>query len=136
MTALSLALAVGIAVASVGCLASLAAPPTTAPAKGDDRFTVTLASATRVTFTAKVPTGGWRLTTDRVVLEGTAAQVFATLDPPDEGEMVTQAFATLTGEGKTAKAAESAELYVRTNRTRGGDQTDAEYAKVATTAPK
>lgn len=114
--------------AIAGCAAAATTSPTTGPAL-DKRFAISIADA-KATWTARVNTGGWALTTDRVVVEGATVKVFATLERPGEGEMVGQAFATLTGEAP-ADGATAAELSVR--QTRRGEAADVRYVVVART---
>lgn len=71
-----------------------------------------------VVWTARVPTGGWKLTTDSVLVEDsmgkTAARIWATLEQPGPDEMVTQAVETLsaTHDAGTTKI-DQAELSIR-----------------------
>jgi len=109
---------------TVGC--TMAATTTSAPTL-DKRFTIAVDGPT-VAWTARVSTGGWRLTTDRVVLDGTTLRVFATLERPGAGEMVGQAFTTLTADAPS-QGATTAELSVL--RTRRGEPGEAPYAVVA-----
>lgn len=78
-----------------------------------------------VVWSAQVNTGGWKLTTDRVLVEDsmgkTQARVYAILEEPGPGEMVTQATETLTGthDAGTTRI-DSAELSIKRTR-RGGE---------------
>lgn len=106
-------LATLVAIGTLGCTmaAAPATRPTTAPHDGT-KFTIALPTPGHVEWTARVNTGGWKLTTDRIVVEAGVAKVYATLERPLPGEMVGQAFTTLKGEG-TAADATTAELFVR-----------------------
>jgi hypothetical protein len=78
-----------------------------------------------VVWSAQVNTGGWKLTTDRVLVEDsmgkTQARVYAILEEPGPGEMVTQATEKLTGthDAGTTRI-DSAELSIKRTR-RGGE---------------
>jgi hypothetical protein len=89
--------------------AAATAPPAPAPQPlpaPDVKLEYTLefstdAKSNSVTWTARVPTGGWKLTTDKVLVEDdlgkTSARIWAILEQPAPDEMTTQAFETLTG---------------------------------------
>ena len=118
-------LALCVLLGTIGCAA--AATTTSPTTRADDRFTIAVDGKT-ARWTARVNTGGWKLTTDRVTLDGDTLRVFATLERPGEDEMVMQAFATLKGEAE-AQGATRAELSVR--QTRRGTSGDAAYTVVA-----
>jgi hypothetical protein len=71
-----------------------------------------------VVWTAKVPTGGWTMTTDSALVEDsmgkTSARIYVTLEQPGPDEMTTQAQETVTGrhDAGTTKV-DKAELHVR-----------------------
>jgi hypothetical protein len=54
-----------------------------------------------VTWSARVNTGGWTMTTDKVLIEehmgAMAARIYVTLEQPSPSDTVTQAFETITG---------------------------------------
>jgi hypothetical protein len=81
-----------------------------------------------VRWSAPVPTGGWRLITDSVLVEDAmgdkkVARVWATLEQPNPSEMVTQAFTTVTGEHNAGKTKiDKTELSIR--RTTRGVKSD------------
>ena len=70
-----------------------------------------------VTWTAHVNTGGWTLTTDRVLVEDsmgtTVARVYAILESPGPNDIVAQAFQTLTGTHDADRKVDSAELSIK-----------------------
>jgi len=73
-----------------------------------------------VKWTAQVNTGGWTMKTDQVLVEDMmgklTARIYAILEKPAAGEMVTQAVETLTGEYDAGeKAIEQVELSIKTN---------------------
>lgn len=116
--------------AFLGCAVAATSQPATRPATRparDGRFTIALDGPT-IRWTARVNSGGWRLTTDRAVRDGDTLRVFATLERPGEHEMVTAAFTTLRGE-RPGDGAMRAELSVR--ETRRGEATDAPFKVVA-----
>lgn len=77
-----------------------------------------------VTWTAKVPTGGWTMTTDQVLVEETMgsvwARIYVTIEAPNPSEMVTHGFQTLTGKHDADKKVDKVELSVR-RKTQGDD---------------
>ena len=78
-----------------------------------------------VTWSAYVNTGGWTLTTDKVLVEdsmgATVARVYAILQSPGPDDMVAQAFQTLTGTHDADRKVDKAELSIK--RTSKGDDT-------------
>lgn len=71
-----------------------------------------------VYWTAKVPTGGWTMTTDQAPLveeSGTLwwVRVWVTLEAPDPKDMVTQGFETLTGKYEADRKIDRVEFSVR-----------------------
>lgn len=72
----------------------------------------------KVVWTAKVNTGGYAFKTERVLIEDdmgkTAARVYATLEAPGKGEMVTQAVTTVQAEYDAGeRQIDVADLWVR-----------------------
>jgi hypothetical protein len=70
-----------------------------------------------IIWTARVPTGGWSMTTDSVLIEDDMgkmwARVWVTIESPDPNATVTQAFETLTGMHEADKPVEKTEFSVR-----------------------
>ncbi len=80
-----------------------------------------------VSWTAKVPTGGWTMTTDSAPLVEERntlwwVRVYVTLQAPDPKEMVAQGFQTLTGKFEADRKINRVEFSVR--RTVKGDTSD------------
>lgn len=130
-----------IAASALCCLAGCAtAAPTARPAVGAPPFAVELKPVADggpgrvVAWSARVRTGGFTLTTDRVVVDGATIRVFATLESPAPDAIVAQAFATLGGESNVGDPrVTTAELSVR--RVARGTAADlATYDVVATAA--
>ncbi len=75
--------------------------------EGDDNPSV-------VTWTAKVPTGGWTMKTEAVLVEETfgklAARIYIIIEQPNPEEVVTQAEETLKGEVKDKRKIERLEF--------------------------
>jgi hypothetical protein len=99
------------------------------PAAPDPEYALAVSKsdpkACKVTWSAKVNTGGWKMTTEQVLVEESmrkvTARVYVILEEPGPDEMVTQAEETLTGthDAGTTKV-DAAELSVK--RTRRGGQ--------------
>lgn len=89
------------------------------------------------TWSIIVPTGGWKMTTDSVLVEdwrnAPAVRVYVTLEQPGAGEMVTQALETLTDK-KSGKDVTKAEFSVR-QKIRGVESPWAPMYKVVKTVP-
>lgn len=80
-----------------------------------------------VIWTAQVNTGGWKMTTEQVLVEDsmgkTSARVYAILEEPGPGEMVTQATETLTGRHDAGNTKiDRAELSIKRVRRGGNDK--------------
>ena len=88
-----------------------------------------------VAWSVRVRTGGFTLTTDRVVVvDGTMLRVFATLETPAPNAIVAQAFATLTGESNVGEpSVATAELSVR--RVERGTAAETVAYEVVATSP-
>lgn len=123
-----------------------AAPPPVAVAKADPEYALEVVTKEssppqyEVTWSAKVPTGGWKMTTENVLVEESmtkmGARVYVILEEPAPGEVVTQAEETLTGRHDAgATKVDHAELSVK-RRVRGTDPSAIGYYVVVKRAGK
>jgi hypothetical protein len=108
------------------------APPANAPrpAAPDPEYTLAVSDSEadpktyKVTWSAKVNTGGWKMTTEQVLVEESmrkvTARVYVILEEPGPDEMVTQAQETLIGTHDAgATKVDAAELSVKRTRRAG-----------------
>lgn len=85
------------------------------------------------TVEVRVPTGGWELAIDRTEIDDNTAHIYATLQRPGQGDMVTQALETLHVSFRSEHPPfEHAHVYINMTR-RGEAQASPNYQRAATT---